>query len=400
MSTQPNHPTTTISLILNNINSTRQKPDPNKDKQTKSEFRRILSDILTLSTFDNERISFFTPILKVLLIEHNEEASKLIIESINSMKSEIKVLVKEEGQIKERFFLKIINFSYLIYCLTIDLHKKNQVLSNFLELINEVLSCLLVSLSSLSKDKYLVVYYYTLLRIYLGIIENIKSYSSLFVKFLYELVFFLVNKENFQGNEDKDLPFKQVLQLTCQETMSFSYSHFFSLVLSLISTAMCTFLSNDINFDIIFKEIISLLSNFPLQEPNLQQEIIRIISTYTKTKSKSVIFKSIPMRFLVLKQKEVSQLSPDYEDYEKRTYEDINKSMKRKLNKNRRQIVRNIKKQSIIITQERKKKEEYVSYLKEEDRKFRNQFLENAILEGKRISTTQNKSRHKIRNRK
>ena len=106
------------------------------------------------------------------------------------------------------------------------------------------------------------------------------------------------------------------------------------------------------------------------------------------------------MRFLVLSRKEIVQLEPDYEDYDKRTYEDVNKSMKRKLTKNKRQLVRNLKKQSIVISQERRKKEEFVSFLKEEDRKFRNQFLENAILEGKRIGTSQNKSRHKIRNRK
>ena len=104
--------------------------------------------------------------------------------------------------------------------------------------------------------------------------------------------------------------------------------------------------------------------------------------------------------FLVIKTQEIKSLEPDWESFNVRDEETINKSMTKKLQRNKRQLTRNLKKQSIIITQERNEKLKYIGKLRAEDDKFRNQFLEQAAVEAKQIATTNVKKRHNLRNNK
>lgn len=121
---------------------------------------------------------------------------------------------------------------------------------------------------------------------------------------------------------------------------------------------------------------------------------------YTSISISNQNYKCTAINLLKVKPLELPSLEPDWEKFLIRDTETINKSMKNKLQKSHRQLIRSFKKQSKILDEERVARNNTVRQKRKDNLKAANQFTEETNLEYKKLVTAQAKRRHKIKHKK
>ena len=167
---------------------------------------------------------------------------------------------------------------------------------------------------------------------------------------------------------------------------------------------------NEINFNTIFNSSVIYLKKFEnFISKNIQNE--EIVENYSSLIKESLDFyelfskkcllkKNVQINFLILKKKSIPSLEPEY-DFgwidEKTHRERINKAIEGKIKRTKKQAIRNLKKESRVLDQERQKVYKRVQDKRKEDQKFANQFTEQTNLEAKKLATTNAKKRYKLK---
>ena len=312
---------------------------------------------------------------------------------------------------------KIINISLLISFLTFKLDQPNQLLSNFITLLN-------IHLSKFKADcgenfpKFIRKIFN------IGVLETICHNVNCFNPVLYnqiEITLMSISdylkKNNIQSLES-EIDEKLESKVFC--ILGNKLSHFsqeekiktiHSLYLKLTKIILSVIEKNkeNLNFDVLFKNIFLIVKDLHEKFSNCEtkENSLHIINFFNEYKERILTRKNIQFNFMVIKRKPLSSLEPDVDrsflgrlgDY-KPNNEKMAKVMKKKISSTKKQAIRNLKKEAKVIDVARQKKNRTIYDKRKEELKISNQFIEQQKIEDKKLVTSQSKKRFKLKNKR
>lgn len=386
-------------------------------KNSRKFIEKFFAVILDLAFMYQER---FNKLTKDFL----SEKAEFITDNWDS-ESEIEKVESESESVLAQFIKSGILFSYLTY----NIKQTNQLISNFILLCVSILNKLKIDVNhkeNLSKKLNLKLVFISILII---ISENINCFNPDVLNCLknilnlFEITELTDNKANNTNDRaarvKSDLVFGKDLDFFALNKINENNSMFvFLKKLININFDLLNFHKDDLNFNIIFAENFSFFkkiekhlaqffsqsreSDFYLgfYSENYLSKFNEIYSIYETNKEKCLAKKNVQINFLVLKPKAIPSLEPEYDfgpiDYAKRK-EKVNKAIETKIKKTKKQAIRNLKKESRILDQERQKVLKRLEHKRKEDQKFANQFIEQQNQEAKKMMTSNAKKRFKLR---
>jgi len=400
----------------------------------------------------NSRIfieKFFAVILDLAFM-YQEKFNKLVKDFLNEKAQiisdgfdtaeEIKKTENDSKSIIAQFIKSGILFSYLTY----NIKQTNQLISNFILLCVSILNNLKIDSTNADKRENLIKILnlkFILISILTIISENINCYNPDVLNCFKNILnlFEVIELANSKGNNTKekaetlksclefgsnfDLFALNKLSVLNNETRDNNNNSSIFIFLKKTLNAnleLLKFYKDDINFNILFVDNIRFLQKAEkFIEENLKKhetayfegiytqnylsKIKEIYQIYEINQEKCLAKKNVQINFLLLKPKAIPSLEPEYEfgpvDFVKRK-EKVNKAIEIKVKKTKKQAIRNLKKESRILDQERQKVLKKFAYKRKEDQKSANQFIEQQNQEAKKMDTTNPKKRFKLRNGK
>jgi hypothetical protein len=312
---------------------------------------------------------------------------------------------------------RITNISLLISFLTYKLDQPNQLLSNFITLLNIHLSKFKADCSENFPKFIQKIFHIGVLEI---ICQNVNCFNPvLFNQIEISLMALsdFIKKNNIEKfvslNEEKsDLKVFSILgnkisdysQEEKLKTIKSLYLKLSQIILSVIEKN-----KENLNFDVLFKNIFLIVKD--LQEHFSNSEIkensLDIMNKFNEYKEKILTKKNIQLNFMIIKRKPLPSLEPDVdrsflgrlEDY-KPNNEKMAKVMKKKISSTKKQAIRNLKKEAKVIDVARQKKNRTIFDKRKEELKISNQFIEQQKIEDKKLVTSQSKKRFKLKNKR
>ena len=423
-----------ILKVQNNISSLLIKENVELKKKLQSDFLNILNSILDknelIVTIKINNIKNIVELVKELSLLFPDILNKYFIDISKylSLINNNQNAINFNNNTLESYNW-LINLSYFIALLTINLKQSNQILTNILEELNIIIyklnNCIIedININKDNSDKtiFSLIYFFFLLNINMNIAYNIQSYNPIIFSVLLDCTktFYKGNFKNIieieNNNKSLEIESPSILNIideiiknnyTLEKEYNY-YSNKLELYIINIIKELYNNLSNDINFDILllsFNELITdKYTSIDIKSTNkenedLKNKYLELINLYKLKSQESIKKKSLPIMFLDITKKGIEQLNPDWETFEDKTDDMVVKSMKKKLRNSRRQLTRNLKKQSVVINQERNVKLKNIEFKRKEDLKFTNQFIEQTNIESKKLATENMKKRHKLRN--
>lgn len=405
-------------------------------------FKYILED-LPLKNSRKFIEKFFGVILDLALM-YQQKFNKLIkdflsekadfIENDLEIEEETEKVEKDSQSLLAQFIKSGILFSYLTY----NLKQTNQLISNYILLSVSILNNLRIDNEENQETLIKILNLkFIFISIMLIISENINCFNPDVLNCFKNILNMFENIELTDNNEiaeNKFINLKKALKLGNNlDYFAFDHSNnnemdnqncnslfIFLKKITNINLDLVKFLKDDLNFDILLadnfrftqkvqkyieetlkKQDVGFYNDFYTN--NYLNIINEIYQIYQTNKEKCLAKKNVQINFLVLKPKAIPSLEPEYDfgpiDWEKRK-EKINKAIEGKVKKTKKQAIRNLKKESKILDQERQKVLRKLQHKRKEDQKFANQFIEQQNQEYKKMSTTNAKKRFKLRNGK
>ena len=355
-------------------------------------------DFITLnkkiSIFEqNEILENFHNKLIEISLSFSEKLDEFIISNLVSFQR-----MKKENFLNEKInFIKFIN---LIRVLTNNLNVTNQVMSNCINQINKLLDILLITENN-NNIKENIIIIIKIIEMNIEINFNINCYNPKLIMYLNIIINFLI-----ENNE------KKIEIIQDENKIEYSYNNNYnnnnlSFIHSKISNLINVYSShliNDINYDIIFKNLYNSIKilNYNNDDYN------NFLNIYEDTLKKIKIKKILPMNFLILKPKCIQTLEPDYDlsflGDEFINLNEKNKRMERilkhKLKDTQKQAVRKLKKEAKIIDKERQIVIDKINEKRKEDQKITNQFLEQENIAYKKMMSSNMRKRYKFKKHK
>lgn len=366
-----------INQVLSNLESVNLKADVTLTKQLKLQFRQLLEECIELDVTSCD-YSHYIFAMRELTLHFPEILNSFVLEWHDKLKGELST---------QNISQPIIKFYYFVSVITFKLGQSNQILTNLVESLNSYLSliCALLCLNDHSLNHSLL-----LLRIAFTIQTNIACYNPCLIICLNKLLKHLFLKVRIDSLDELSLDSISILNAHLSKAgPTFILRYAYKLLESIFD-----FYKSNTNFDVIFLETAKLIKSYS------STYFKPLISFYDVHYHGCLSKKSVPIMFMVIKPKELATLEPDWETLEERDEATINKSMERKLKRSRRQLTRNLKKEAIVIGQERRNRDKKVEIKRKEDIKFTNQFIEQTTLEHKKLMTSTVKKRHKLKKNK
>jgi hypothetical protein len=389
---------------------------------TKNFIEEFLTIILDLSFLHND-------VLNENIKKFLEEKTSLIINNF-SFNQEFEKYKKKETV---SFLLAFINVGLFICYLTYKINKTNQFVSNYIMLAIIILNKSYFSNSNDKKNKdnyFIVIFKLKMLSLLLIISQNINCYNPDIINISRHLLNFIKNneledKENINNNDkniNKNLLSKSLsLKIGLSENLTNIESYInnntnteFSLLIFLkkiinINYKIMQIYKNEINFNTIFNHNIIYLKEFKnyitnnISDKEINENYFYLIKEsfdfYELFSKKCLLKKNVQINFLILKKKAIPSLEPEY-DFgwidEKIHRERINKAIEGKIKRTKKQAIRNLKKESRVLDQERQKVYKKIQNKRKEDQKLANQFTEETNLEAKKLATSNAKKRYKL----
>lgn len=341
----------------------------------KTNLKNIISQLKMLSNPTNKKNLklFFKVFLDYIINNSDSKYVDNILKTFHEQLIDLGILFQTETneffQSKVSIFEElekneILNLLALIVFMTTNLNQTNQILSNLITQTNKLLSSIEVDLEENIKN---FEYKSNLIYFTNKILMNIKSYNPYMINQLESLLYLFTNSNKVEINES---------------------------IHELLETVKSLIISEDINNDIIFGKIVNILSNNKFKTNSIANEIIKIYREKSiKLKSK----KSIQINFLTIKRKPIQELEPEIEG-EKRN---MTKILETKLKKTKKEAIRNLKKEARVIDSQRQQVLFKQHHKRKEEQKSSNQFIEQTNIEYKKLMTSQDKKRFKLKhNRK
>jgi hypothetical protein len=393
-----------IEIIKTDINIARSINDIKSKKKLKELFPFLLDYITNMDAKDiNNFIFQFNYVLLDLALMNPD----ILNEFFRIYLTEFHRIINEDEDFMEHSG-KIINTSILIVYLTNNLHQTNQFLANYIHLMNLYISKINTTKVAEEEEgeqeeeeeeeetmnvnnfaiKCLLIKNLQLL------CHNIKSYNP----FLINQILTSLSLFNDFEYQKSDIKLSDIINVDNESDNNTdndkTLSHCCDLILTAIDDLMNS-LKDDICFDTIFKEIISTLDlKFKDKNIPLVQDIINF---YNLRKVLITTKKNIQINFLTIKRKPIPSLEPEIETNKDK---DMPKILEKKLRKTKKQAIRNLKKEAIVIDVQRQKTLHRQYDKRKEEQKISNQFIEQSKVEYKKLITSQDKKRYKLKSKR
>lgn len=167
---------------------------------------------------------------------------------------------------------------------------------------------------------------------------------------------------------------------------------------------------DDINIDILFSNLIPELPSMINNNKAIKALVERIIILYKTYSAQARSKKMFRMNYLVIKPKPLISLEPDYDlsflgdnpEYLNQTEKkkEIDRIVQKKIKEKEKQIIRKLKHEAKVIDTERQKELDFIDKKKKEDLRITNQFIEQQNAEYKKLVTSNQKKRFKFKKKK
>jgi hypothetical protein len=335
--------------------------------------------------------------LIIYLLNNREYLDEYIIANLVTYQNIQKDIIKNEKSLID--FIKLINFMKIF---TININMTSQVMSNCINLLNNIIE----EFINKSNDKFEITEKYIfpilkLVELNIDLSININSYNPRSVIFISRLLYFISQNTNSFNKNNNNL----IIYYPSVNTIKINYEKFIIEKIEEMLLKLIENLKNDINNDIIFKDIYEIITN-----SNIKNNFDKFISEYDTIKQKNTLKKKMHMNYLVIKKKPIQSLQPDYDlsflgDFpEYINIEEKNKKMnyilKHKTRNTEKQAIRKLKKEAKVLDEEREKVIDDINKKRKEDMKFVNQYLEQQNIEYKKMMSSNERKRFKFKKKK
>ena len=335
--------------------------------------------------------------LIIYLLNNREYLDEYIIANLVMYQNIQKEIIDNEKSLID--FIKLINFMKIF---TYNINMTSQVMSNCIKLLNNIIE----EFINKSNDKFEITEKYIfpilkLVELNIDLSININSYNPRSVIFISRLLYFISQNTNSFNKNNNNL----IIYYPSVKTKKINYEKFIIEKIEEMLLKLIGNLKNDINNDIIFKDIYEIITN-----SNIKNNFDKFISEYDTIKQKNTLKKKMHMNYLVIKKKPIQSLQPDYDlsflgDFpEYINIEEKNKKMnyilKHKTRNTEKQAIRKLKKEAKVLDEEREKVIDDINKKRKEDMKFVNQYLEQQNIEYKKMMSSNERKRFKFKKKK
>lgn len=335
--------------------------------------------------------------LIIYLLNNREYLDEYIIANLVMYQNIQKEIIDNEKSLID--FIKLINFMKIF---TYNINMTSQVMSNCINLLNNIIE----EFINKSNDKFEITEKYIfpilkLVELNIDLSININSYNPRSVIFISRLLYFISQNTNSFNKNNNNL----IIYYPSINTIKINYEKFIIEKIEEMLLKLIENLKNDINNDIIFKDIYEIITN-----SNIKNNFDKFISEYDTIKQKNTLKKKMHMNYLVIKKKPIQSLQPDYDlsflgDFpEYINIEEKNKKMnyilKHKTRNTEKQAIRKLKKEAKVLDEEREKVIDDINKKRKEDMKFVNQYLEQQNIEYKKMMSSNERKRFKFKKKK
>ena len=335
--------------------------------------------------------------LIIYLLNNREYLDEYIIANLVTYQNIIKELINNEKSLID--FIKLINF---IKVFTLNINMTSQVMSNCINILNNLID----EFINKSNDQFEIIDnsifpILKLIELNSDISININSYNPRLIIFISRILYYLIqNKNNNNKINNINIFYPDI------NTKKINYAKFIIEITEEIINKLSDNIKNDINYEIIFKDIFDIINTNDIFKNNFS----KFISDYNDKSQKNFLQKKIYMNYLVIKKKPLQFLQPDYDlsflgDFpEYVNMEEKNKKMnyilKHKTRNTEKQAIRKLKKEAKVLDEEREKVIDDINKKRKEDLKFVNQYLEQQNIEYKKMMSSNERKRFKFKKKK
>ena len=337
--------------------------------------------------------------LIIYLLNNREYLDEYIIANLVMYQNIIKDLINNEKSLID--FIKLINF---IKVFTLNINMTSQVMSNCLNIINNLIEEYINKSNDLFEIKENSIFpILKLIELNLDLSININSYNPRLIIFISRVLNFLIQNKNNNNNKINNI---NIYYPDAKDTKKINYNKFITEKIEEIIEKLSINSKNDINYEIIFKEIYEIINANDIFKNNFSKFIL----DYKDKSQKNFLKKKIHMNYLVIKKKPIQFLQPDFDlsflgDFpEYVNIEEKNKKMnyilKHKTRNTEKQAIRKLKKEAKVLDEEREKVIDDINKKRKEDLKFVNQYLEQQNIEYKKMMSSNERKRFKFKKKK
>ena len=337
--------------------------------------------------------------LIIYLLNNREYLDEYIIANLVMYQNIIKDLINNEKSLID--FIKLINF---IKVFTLNINMTSQVMSNCLNIINNLIEEYINKSNDLFEiNENSIFPILKLIELNLDLSININSYNPRLIIFISRVLNFLIQNKNNNNNKINNI---NIYYPDAKDTKKINYNKFITEKIEEIIEKLSINSKNDINYEIIFKEIYEIINANDIFKNNFSKFIL----DYKDKSQKNFLKKKIHMNYLVIKKKPIQFLQPDFDlsflgDFpEYVNIEEKNKKMnyilKHKTRNTEKQAIRKLKKEAKVLDEEREKVIDDINKKRKEDLKFVNQYLEQQNIEYKKMMSSNERKRFKFKKRK
>ena len=335
--------------------------------------------------------------LIIYLLNNREYLDEYIIANLVTYQNIIKDLITNEKSLLD--FIKLINF---IKVFTLNINMTSQIMSNCMNILNNTIE----EFINKSNDKYEIdesniFPILKLIELNIDLSININSYNPRLIIFISRVLTYLIQNKNNNNKINNISKFYPDIN-----TKKINIEKFIIEKSEEIINKLSDDTKNDINYEIIFKDIYDIISANDIFKNNFS----KFISDYNDKSHKNFLKKKIHMNYLVIKKKPIQFLQPDYDlsflgDFpEYVNIEEKNKKMnyilKHKTRNTEKQAIRKLKKEAKVLDEEREKVIDDINKKRKEDLKFVNQYLEQQNIEYKKMMSSNERKRFKFKKKK
>ena len=337
--------------------------------------------------------------LIIYLLNNREYLDEYIIANLVMYQNIIKDLINNEKSLID--FIKLINF---IKVFTLNINMTSQVMSNCLNIINNLIEEYINKSNDLFEiNENSIFPILKLIELNLDLSININSYNPRLIIFISRVLNFLIQNKNNNNNKINNI---KIYYPDAKDTKKINYNKFITEKIEEIIEKLSINSKNDINYEIIFKEIYEIINANDIFKNNFSKFIL----DYKDKSQKNFLKKKIHMNYLVIKKKPIQFLQPDFDlsflgDFpEYVNIEEKNKKMnyilKHKTRNTEKQAIRKLKKEAKVLDEEREKVIDDINKKRKEDLKFVNQYLEQQNIEYKKMMSSNERKRFKFKKKK
>ena len=337
--------------------------------------------------------------LIIYLLNNREYLDEYIIANLVMYQNIIKDLINNEKSLID--FIKLINF---IKVFTLNINMTSQVMSNCLNIINNLIEEYINKSNDLFEiNENSIFPILKLIELNLDLSININSYNPRLIIFISRVLNFLIQNKNNNNNKINNI---NIYYPDAKDTKTINYNKFITEKIEEIIEKLSINSKNDVNYEIIFKEIYQIINANDIFKNNFSKFIL----DYKDKSQKNFLKKKIHMNYLVIKKKPIQFLQPDFDlsflgDFpEYVNIEEKNKKMnyilKHKTRNTEKQAIRKLKKEAKVLDEEREKVIDDINKKRKEDLKFVNQYLEQQNIEYKKMMSSNERKRFKFKKKK